>query len=280
MFRRFGSQVTVVQRADRLLTAEDPEISAAVADGFRADGIEVLLGDACVAVTGHAGEIRVVCADGGEVAGSHLLLAAGRTPNTDQLGIEHLGLQPDRDGFLVVDDTLHTTVEDVWAFGDIRGGPMFTHTSRDDADVIYRSVFLGQDRSITGRVVPHVEFVDPEVAAVGPTEPAARAAGYDVVIGRQRFATVVKARAIGATRGLVKFVADAATDRVLGCHIAGPDAGDLIHEAVIAMIAGAGYTDIARAIHVHPTLAEAVNGAAGGVHREVGAEDASEGQHS
>ena len=272
MFRRFGSRVTVVQRAERLLPAEDPDISAAVADGFDADGIDVMVGTACVAVDGTVGNIRVHCADGTQVAGSHLLVAAGRTPNTDNLGLEHLGLEPDERGFLPVDDTLRTLSEDVWAIGDIRGGPMFTHTARHDADVAYRTVFRSQVRSTAQRVVPHGVFLDPEVGAVGLTEPQARAAGYDVIIGRQDFAGVVKARAIGNTRGLVKFVVDAATDRILGCHIAGPDAADLVHEAVIAMHTGARYTDIADAIHIHPTLAEGVNTAAGGVHREIGAE--------
>jgi pyruvate/2-oxoglutarate dehydrogenase complex dihydrolipoamide dehydrogenase (E3) component len=270
MFRRFGSRVTVVERLERLLPTEDPDISAAVATGFAADDIDVLVGHACVAVVGSAGNIHVHCADGTRLTGSHLLLAAGRTPNTDNLGLEHLGLEPDQRGFLPVDDTLHTSSEGVWAIGDIRGGPMFTHTARHDADVAYRTVFRDQIRSTAGRVVPHGVFLDPEVGAVGLTEPQARAAGHDVLIGRQDFAGVVKARAIANTRGLIKFVVDAATDRILGCHIAGPDAADLVHEAVLAMHTGAGYTDIADAIHIHPALAEGVNTAAGGVHREIG----------
>jgi hypothetical protein len=140
---------------------------------------------------------------------------------------------------------------------------MFTHPARDDADIVYRSVFRGQDRSAAGRIVPHGVFTDLEVAAVGLTEPAARAKGHQVVIGRQDFTGVVKARAIGNTRGLIKLVADATTQRILGCHIAGPDAGNLIHEAVIAMTCGATYRDIA-AIHIHPTLAEGINAAARG----------------
>nr|AEX65094.1 putative dihydrolipoyl dehydrogenase [Rhodococcus sp. Mel] len=272
MFARFGSRVTVVQRADRLLPAEDPDISAAVAAGFAADGITVLTGTTCTAVDGQPGEILVRC-EGNETAeltGSHLLIAAGRTPNTDQLGLEHLGLEPDELGFIPVDGQLRTPVEDVWALGDIRGGPMFTHTARHDADIAYRSTFRNQNISTSGRVVPHAVFTDPEVGTVGMTEPAARAAGYDVLIGRQDFTGVVKARAIGNTRGLVKFVVDAATDQILGCHIAGPEGGNLVHEAVIAMTCGGTYSDITAAIHIHPTLAEGVNAAAGGVHREIG----------
>lgn len=272
MFARFGSRVTLIQRAERLLPAEDPDISAAVTDGFTTDGITVLTSTTCTAVDGRPGHIRAGCqgSEAGEITGSHLLIATGRTPNTDTLGLEHLSLEPDARGFLPVDDLLRTQAEDVWALGDIRGGPMFTHTARHDADIAYRTTYREQDRSTAGRVVPHAVFTDPEVGSVGLSEPAARAAGYEVLIGRQDFTGVVKARAIGNTRGLIKFVVDAATDKILGCHIAGPDGGNLVHEAVIAMTCGATYTDIARAIHIHPTLAEGINTAAGGVHREIG----------
>lgn len=266
MFARFGAQVTVVQRAERLLPAEEPEISAAVQEGFEADGIEVLTATRCTAVDGQPDDLRVGC-DGAELAGTHLLVAAGRTPNTDRLGLDHLDLEPDARGYLPVDAQLHTAAEEVWALGDLRGEAMFTHTARDDADVAYRTVFRGQDRSIADRLAPHAVFCDPEVGSVGMTEAQARTAGYDVAVGSQPFAGVAKARAIGETIGTIKFVADAASDRILGCHIAGPDAGDLVHEAVIAMTVGATYTDIGRAIHIHPTLAEGVNAAAGGVHR-------------
>lgn len=269
MFRRFGSQVTLVQRAGRLLPGEDPDISAAVAQGFAADGIDVLTGTTCVAADGEAGRIRIGCKGAGaaEAEGSHLLIAAGRTPNSDQAGLEHLGIEPGPGGFVPVDDTLHTPAEDVWALGDLRGGPMFTHTARDDADAACRHVFRGEDRSVRGRVVPHAVFTDPEVGAVGLTEAQARDAGYDVAVGRQDFAGVAKARATGSTLGLIKFVVDRATDQVLGCHIAGPEAGNLVHEAVIAMTAGVTRGDIARTIHIHPTLAEGINSAAGGIHR-------------
>ncbi len=270
MFRRFGARVTIVQRADRLLPAEDPAISRTVLKAFEDERIEVLLGTTCVAVDGEPGSIRVGC-EGGEttgIVGSHLLVAAGRTPNTDDLGLEHLGVETDNLGFVQVDGRLRTAVEDVWALGDLRGHDMFTHTARDDADVAYRAVFKDDDTAtIDGRIVPHVVFVDPEVAAVGLTEDEARQAGHDVAVGWQEFSGVAKAKAIGETRGHITIIADASTDRILGGHIVGPDAGNLIHEIVVVMVAGATYSDLGRAIHVHPTLAEGVNSAAGGVHR-------------
>lgn len=269
MFRRLGSRVTVVQRADRLLPGEDPDVSAVVTEAFRDEGIEVLTGTTCVAASGESGSVRVTCegAEATDVQGTHLLIAAGRTPNTDELGLEHLDLDPVAGGYLDVDPALRTAADGVWAMGDLRGHDMFTHTARDDAEVAYRTVFGGQDLTIADRVVPHAVFVDPEVASVGLTEAQARTQGFDVAVGTQEFSGVAKAKAIGETRGFIRFVADASADRILGCQIVGPDAGNLVHEAVIAMVAGASYSDIGRAIHIHPTLAEGVNAAAGGVHR-------------
>jgi len=270
MFRRFGSRVTIVQRGERLLPTEDIDISAAVLEGFVADGIDVRLSTSCIEVSESDGAVRLTCGDGAAapIEGSHLLVATGRLPNSDDMGIEHLGLALTDHGYIEVDDQLRATgTDDVWVLGDLRGGEMFTHTARDDADVVYRNVYRDGDRTIAGRVVPHAVFVDPEVGSVGLTEQAARLAGHDVMIGVQRFDGVAKAIAMGQTNGLVKFVVDQATDLILGCHIAGPHAGDLIHEAALAMVSGATYGDIGRMIHVHPTLAEGVNGAAGGIHR-------------
>ncbi|HET8536026.1 MAG TPA: mercuric reductase [Solirubrobacteraceae bacterium] len=272
MFRRFGSRVTIVQRADRLLSSEEPDLSQTVLDAFAAEGIDVLAATTCTSASAPNRGIRITCEgqEDTELTGSHLLVATGRTPNTDTLGLDHLDLAPDERGYLNVDDRLHTTSEDVWALGDLRGGPMFTHTARDDADVVYRTVYRDQDRTIADRVTPHAVFVDPEVASVGLTEQQARDAGHQIATGTQAFAGVVRARAIGETRGLIKFVVDSDTDRILGCHIAGPHAGELVHEAVIAIVAGASYSDVRRAIHIHPTLSEGINSAAGGVHRETG----------
>jgi len=270
MFRRFGSRVTIIQRGDRLLASEDPDISEAVKQGFEADGIELLTSSSCTHAHGNTGDIRVGCAGGSidEISGSHLLIATGRVPNSDHLGLEHLGIEPDSHGFLRVDDELRSTQgENVWVLGDLRGGAMFTHTARDDADVVYRNLYREGKRTIAGRVVPHAVFVDPEVGSVGLTEQQARDAGHDVAIGIQQFDGVAKARAMGKTIGLIKFVTDAATDRILGCHIAGPHGGDLVHEAALAMVTGAGYSDIGSMIHIHPTLSEGLNSAAGGVHR-------------
>jgi pyruvate/2-oxoglutarate dehydrogenase complex dihydrolipoamide dehydrogenase (E3) component len=163
MFRRFGSQVTVVQRADRLRPGEDTEVSVAVLEGVLGDGIDARRSTACTNVEGTAGAISVGCsgAAGQAVRASHVLVATGRVANSDRLGLEHLTLEPSAGGFLGVDERLRTSAEDVWALGDLRGGPMFTHTARDVADVVYRTVFRGGERSIADRIVPHAVFVDP-----------------------------------------------------------------------------------------------------------------------
>jgi pyruvate/2-oxoglutarate dehydrogenase complex dihydrolipoamide dehydrogenase (E3) component len=197
-----------------------------------------------------------------------MLIAVGRVPNSDTLGIEHLDIEPNETGFIHVDDKLRATQgEDVWVLGDLRGGAMFTHTARDDADTVYRNIYRDGDRTVTDRVVPHAVFVDPEVGSVGLTEQQARDAGYEVAIGTQGFDGVARARAMGQTTGLIKFVVDHTSDRILGCHIAGPHGSDLIHEAALAMVTDASYADIGAMIHIHPTLAEGINSAAGGVHR-------------
>ncbi len=186
MFRRFGSRVTIVQRGERLLPAEAPELSATVREAFEAEGIDVLSATTCISAQAAGDRIRLGCEgmERDEIDGSHVLLAAGRTPNSDTFGLDQLDVAPDEHGFVPVDDHLRTPAEDVWALGDLRGGPMFTHTARDDADAIYRSVYRDQDRSIAGRVVPHAVFVDPEIASVGMTEQQARDAGHHLAIGR------------------------------------------------------------------------------------------------
>jgi pyruvate/2-oxoglutarate dehydrogenase complex dihydrolipoamide dehydrogenase (E3) component len=227
-----------------------------------------------VNVAGAPGSIRIGCegTHDGELSGTHVLVAVGRTPNSDRLGLEHLGVTPGSSGFIEVDEHLQVPgAEDVYVLGDLHGRAMFTHTARDDADVVYRNVYRGEARSITRRVVPHAVFTDPEVGAVGLSEPEARRAGYDIAVGLQEFGGVARARATGSTIGLVKFIVEVGTDRILGCHVAGPRGGELVHEAALAMATDIGYSEIGAMIHVHPTLAEAVSSAAGGVHRPAGA---------
>ncbi len=276
MFARFGSRVTILQRGKHLLPSDDPEAGAVIADVFREEGIDVVLDTEAERVGNHDGTIRLGARTGDTKRtfdGEALLIAAGRTPNTDSLSLDGVGVEVDERGFITVDESYRTSAAKVWAIGDVTGPPMFTHSARDDADRLYRHIVKGEtsdDTTSAGRHVPHAAFTDPEVAAVGLTEAEARKAGYSVKVGTHPFSRVARAKAMGQTAGFVKLVADAETDLLLGATIVGPHGGELIHELVLALDLSATYDRIAKSLHVHPTLAEGVNSAAGGVHRPAG----------
>ena len=273
MFARFGAKVTVLQRADRLVPREDPEVSEVLLKVFRKEGIEVQLGADVQRAEQTASGVRLEAVVGGErksIEGAAVLIAAGRIPNTKGLGLEVAGVGTDARGFITVDTAFRTSQPHIWAIGDVVGPPMFTHSARDDADLLYGRLFKDRDTTSEGRHVPYAIFTDPEIAAVGLTEAAAREAGYDVKLDKHPFTRVARARAIGETDGFVKIVADAETDQLLGAQIIGPEAGELIHELVVAIDVGATFQQISNSLHVHPTLSEGVNAAAGGVHRPAG----------
>jgi pyruvate/2-oxoglutarate dehydrogenase complex dihydrolipoamide dehydrogenase (E3) component len=275
MFRRFGCRVTLVQRGPYLLPGEDPAAANVIADVLREEGIDLLLSAEARRVEAHGSGfgLHVAAADEARtIDGTALLIAAGRTPNTDALNLSAAGAEVDERGFVVVDEAYRTTADDVWAIGDVVGGPMYTHSARDDAERLYRHVVKGEEATSAGRNVPRAVFTDPEVASVGLTEEEARDEGREVKIGKHPFTRVARAKAMDATAGFVKLVADAETDKLIGATIVGPHAGELIHELVIALDLGATYDRVGRSLHVHPTLAEGINSAAGGVHRPAGDE--------
>ena len=275
MYRRFGSQVTLLQGAAHLLTDEDEDITAELQGALEAEGIEVIVNARVLRTEGMNGQVRVVARVGDDDvsrAGTHLMIATGRVPNTDGLGLDLAGVKVDAQGFVVINDRLETSAPGVWALGDVRGGPMFTHTARDDARILYQNVIKGADLSIKDRVVPWGVFSDPQLGRVGMTERQAREAGFTVKVGRYEARKVAKARALGETRGLIKVIADAGTDRILGASVLMAEGAELVHEFVTAMVLGAKYTELQNMIHIHPTLAEGLNNALGGVHYEEGLE--------
>lgn len=274
MFARFGSRVTVVQRSARLVPGEEPEIGEGLADVFEEEAIAVHISTAAARAERTADGIRVLLRRAGEetwIGGTHLLVAAGRVPNTAGLGLHAAGVETDSRGFIRIDSRFRTTADGIHAIGDVTGQPMFTHTARDDADLLYRILVKDDARATTeGRVVPHAVFTDPEIASVGFTEGAARRNGHEVLVTVQDFRGVARAKAAGRARGLIKLVGDRDSGRFLGGHILGPSAGELIHEIALALMLEARTADLARLIHVHPTLSEGINAAAGGVHRPAG----------
>lgn len=263
MFRRFGSEVTIVQRGPQLLPHEDIDIADELAGILRDEGIDVWLDANADAAEATGKGVRLAATVDGEtrsVEGSHLLVATGRRPNTDDLGLEHAGIEPDPRGFIPVDDRLRTRVDDIYALGDVTGGPAFTHTSYDDHRIL-ASDLLG-DGSYPGRserVLAYTVYSDPQLGRVGLTERQARDAGYDVDVTTLPMSSVARALETDETRGLMKAVVDAKTGQVLGAAVLGPEGGELAAALQIAMLGKLPYTALRDAPLAHPTYAESFN---------------------
>jgi pyruvate/2-oxoglutarate dehydrogenase complex dihydrolipoamide dehydrogenase (E3) component len=262
MFRHLGSAVTVVARASRLLKQEDPDVTEALTALLREDGIAFELGSEVAGVERIRNEISVTLSGVGgtrRVAGSHVLAAWGRSPNTEDLNLPGAGIATDARGFITVNDRLETNAENVWALGDVNGGPQFTHASLDDYRVVKANVFGAGARTTTDRLVPYTLFTDPELARVGMTETEARKRGFSVRIAKQPVAAIPRAKTASEPRGLIKVVIDTKTDHVLGCAILSVAAGEMVAAAQMAMIAGLPYTALRDAIWSHPTMVEGFN---------------------
>lgn len=273
MYARFGTSVTLVQRYGQLLPQEDAEVVAELQRVFQAEGIELALAAEAVRVRPVGDGVALTVYRNGreqELRAERLMLAAGREPNTKELNLAAAGVQTSRAGFIRVNEGLEASTPGVWALGDVRGGPMFTHTARDDARIVYENVMKGAGLSTQDRVVPYAVFTDPQLGRVGMNEKQARAAGYRLKVGRYEGRKVAKARALGEPAGLIKIVADADTDRLLGASVLLAEGAEVVHELVSAIALGARYTELRSLIHIHPTLAEGLSSALGGVHYEEG----------
>ena len=262
MFRRFGSEVTIVQRGGQLMGREDTDVAEAVADIMREDGIEVLLNTQTTRATQDDGQILLtVNTSEGErtLEGSHLLVAAGRPPNTETLDLDAAGIEMDGRGFIKVNERLETGVEGVYAIGDVKGGPAFTHISYDDFRVISTNLLGGGGATIANRLVPYTMFIDPQLGRIGLSEQEARDQGRDVLIAKIPMSYVARAIEMGETRGFMKAVIDAETERILGCAILGIEGGEIMAMIEIAMMGNLPYTALRDAVFAHPTLAESLN---------------------
>ncbi|MGO4690731.1 dihydrolipoyl dehydrogenase family protein [Glaciibacter sp. 2TAF33] len=264
MLQAFGSRVTMLVRGDRLLASEEPELSAAVLASFRADGIDVRLGAAAASVAAVSPGVGVALTltDGTTLEADELVVATGRTPVTTGIGLELAGIDLDDRGFVVVDESLATTATHTWAVGDVTGHVEFTHASYDDYRIV-KANMAGGDRVTTGRLIPAVTFVEPELARVGLTEAEALAAGHRVSVTVQPVIAVPRSRTLRQTEGLWKIVVDQSTDRILGASLAGAGSGEVIAVIQTAMLAGAPYTLLRDSIFAHPTMAEGLNTAFG-----------------
>jgi pyruvate/2-oxoglutarate dehydrogenase complex dihydrolipoamide dehydrogenase (E3) component len=262
MFRRFGSEVTVVQRGGQLMGREDSDVAEAVADIMREDGIEVLLNAQTNRATQDDGQILLtVNTPEGErtLEGSHLLVAAGRPPNTETLDLEAAGIVKDKRGFIETNERLETGVEGVYAIGDVKGGPAFTHISYDDFRIIRTNLLEGGSATIADRLVPYTMFIDPQLGRIGLSEQEARDQGRNVLIAKIPMSYVARAIEMGETRGFMKAVIDAETERILGCAVLGVEGGEIMAMIEIAMMGDLPYTALRDAVFAHPTLAESLN---------------------
>jgi len=258
-FRRFGADVTVVEMGPRLIGHEDEDVSAAVQEIMEAEGIAVRTGAECISLAPHTKgvAVSVKCTEGDpEIIGSDVLLAVGRRPNTDDLGLDKAGIATDQSGYIKVNGRLETNVPGVWALGDCKGGPAFTHISYNDFQIVHANLIEGRNLTIENRIVPYSVFTDPQLGRVGMTEKEARQQGKKLKIGKIPMSSVARAIERDETAGLMKLVVDAANDRILGAAILATEGGELIQMLGSLMLAGLPYTLLKGAVYIHPTLAE------------------------
>ena len=261
IYRRFGAEVTVVEMSERLVQREDPEASATVQQILAAEGIQTRLAAECIRVEARGPDVcvHVSCRDGEpEVIGSHVLLAVGRRPNTDDLGLQAAGVETDSHGYIVVDDELRTSAPGIWALGDCNGKGAFTHTAYNDFEIVAANLLDGERRRVSDRIAAYALFTDPPLGRAGLTEAQARAAGKRLLVGFRPMTKVKRAVEKGETQGFMKIIVDAETRQILGGAILGTGGDEAIHAILDTMYAKAPYTTLQRAVHIHPTVAELI----------------------
>ncbi|WP_333642399.1 FAD-dependent oxidoreductase, partial [Mesotoga prima] len=263
MFRRFGSRVTIIQRDKQLLSLEDEDIATLVLEILRGEGIDVLLESEPIEIDsceGNRNSVRLRFSDKEKpVVGSHLLLATGRVPNTPDLNLERAGVKVDGRGFIEVNSKLETTTKNVYAIGDVKGGPAFTHISYDDFRVMKENLVNGRGLTIQERFVPYVVFIDPQLGRIGLTEKQAVSQGRQFRVATLPFDRVARAIETNETRGMMKALVDSKTDRIIGAAILGVEGGEIMSAIQIAMMGNLPYTSLRDGIFAHPTFAESLN---------------------
>jgi pyruvate/2-oxoglutarate dehydrogenase complex dihydrolipoamide dehydrogenase (E3) component len=260
-YRRFGAEVTVVEKSDKLLPREDDDIAAEIRAVLEREGIVIRTGAECIAISKKAERIVVglECKAGEPIAeGSHLLLAVGRAPNTHDLGLQTAGVATDARGYVVVDDQCRTSAEGVWCMGDANGKGAFTHTSWNDYEIVAANLFDNDPRRISDRIPCYALFIDPPLGRVGMNEAEARKSGRKILAGKMPMARVGRAREAGETQGFMKVLVDDESRELLGAAILGLNGDEIVHSLLDVMYAKSPYTTIQRAVHIHPTVTELV----------------------
>ncbi|MCV7007270.1 FAD-containing oxidoreductase [Mycobacterium gordonae] len=259
MYRRFGAPVTIVERGPRLASREDEDVSDTIREILEEEGIDVITGANDVRVTKSGNGFRLTPYSGADpVEGSHLLLAVGRQPNTDDLGLAAAGVQTDARGYIVVDDQLRTNVDHIWALGDCNGKGAFTHTSYNDFEIVAANLLDDDPRRVSDRITTYALYIDPPLGRAGMTVDQARAAGRQVLVGKRPMTRVGRAVEKGETQGFMKVVVDAETDEILGAAIFGVGGDEAVHCVLDVMSAKAPYTTLSRTMHIHPTVSELI----------------------
>jgi pyruvate/2-oxoglutarate dehydrogenase complex dihydrolipoamide dehydrogenase (E3) component len=262
MFRRFGSEVTIVQQGSQLLDHEDPDVAEEVAKVLREDGICVRLKAEVRSVSAVGEGVRLTLREGGDtgtIEGSDLLVATGRKPNTKTLGLADVGIAVDEHGFVVVNERLETSVAGIFAVGDVKGGPAFTHISYDDFRVLKANLLDGASRVTTGRQVPYCVFIDPQLGRIGLNEVQAKKLGRSFKVAKIKMSSVARAFETGQTRGFMKALVDGETEEILGAAVLGADGGEIMSMLQIAMMGRVPYSELRDGIFAHPTFAESLN---------------------
>ncbi|MDT5017662.1 MAG: hypothetical protein QOD39_3822 [Mycobacterium sp.] len=261
MYRRFGARVTVIEKGPRLTPREDEDVSATIKEILEAEGIDVIVEADGMRFTKRGSGFEVVPHDGAApIAGTHLLVAVGRQPNTDDLGLDKAGVETDGRGYIVVDDELRTSVEHIWAMGDCNGRGAFTHTSYNDFEIVAANigVFDGVRRRVSDRITTYALFIDPPLGRAGMTVDEVRKSGRKALVGKRPMTRVGRAVEKGETQGFMKVVVDAETEEILGAAILGVGGDEVIHSILDIMTARVPYTSISRTMHIHPTVSELV----------------------
>ena len=261
MYRRFGSEVTIIEKSSRLLPREDDDVSTAIKEIVEAEGIHIRLGAECITLASHPEGVAagVNCETGDpEVIGSHVLLAIGRRPNTDDLNLDAAGVRCDERGFILVDDELRTNVPHIWAMGDCNGKGAFTHTSYNDFEIVAANLLDNDPRRVSDRISAYGLYIDPPLGRAGMTEEEIRKAGIPALIGKRPMTRVGRAVEKGETQGFMKVLVHRDTKKILGTSILGPGGDEAFHCILDVMYTGAPYTVISRAMHIHPTVSELI----------------------
>ncbi|HKX43325.1 MAG TPA: FAD-containing oxidoreductase [Burkholderiaceae bacterium] len=269
MFRRFGSRVTVLQRGAQLVPREDADVAAALQTILEQEGIAVQLGTECIALS-RAGEriaVQARCGPDAPVThGSHVLVATGRQPNTDDLGLDRAGVRVDARGYIEVDDELRTSVPGIWALGDCNGRGAFTHTSYNDFEIVAANLLDGDTRRVSDRIPAYALFTDPPLARIGLSIGEARRRGGSVLVGERAMSRVGRAVEKGEEQGFLRILVDAASERLIGATLLGVEADEAVHALLTLMYAGVSYKVMQRAMHIHPTVSELLPTVLGELH--------------